>query len=289
MLDVCQSAFECGVCTHGTADPAKDESVFDKLRERAWREHYDVQGDFNDGHQYLFEVCTNGHMLCEECYVAWEQTHNKCPFCRAYLIPSEVARKMEVFHTNEIAEQHARNDIFGGTLGSLSRIAPTLLRGVLPVEMYHSDGMSWGFWSFVPLCIRPIPYESTARYLLEIAEPNMTVARMMQRMQMYDDLPPSEFLDAVFWKLCVVCQQPVHGIMESRYKAIDSNLRMVDFPEFVFDYGGRNLVIFTDIDAGDRPDVIIPGVADLEEVVRLAHINNQINKANTIADSAGVR
>ena len=89
--------------------------------------------------------------------------------------------------------------------------------------------------------------------------------------------------------MCIICHQTVHGIMKSGYKAIDSNLRMVDFPEFVFDYRSRNLVIITDMDAEEWSGMIIPGVADLEEVVRLAHINNQINKANTIANSARVR
>jgi len=117
----------------------------------------------------------------------------------------------------------------------------------------------------------------------------MTVARMMQRMQMYDGHLSHEFLDAEFWKMCIICHQTVHGIMKSGYKAIDSNLRMVDFPEFVFDYRSRNLVIITDMDAEEWSGMIIPGVADLEEVVRLAHINNQINKANTIANSARVR
>jgi len=278
MLDVCQSAFECGVCARGTADPAKDESVFDKLRERAWREHYDVQGDFNDGEQYLFEVCTNGHMLCEQCYLTWEETHTECPFCRAYLIPSVFSRKMRVFHTNEIAQQRARNDIFDGALGSLSRIAPTLLEGGLNIAIHYRGMVTTSFGNFMPPCTRPIPYELTPRYLFEIGEPGMTVARLMQRMQMYDVFPRSKHLDAVFWKLCIVCQEPVRGIMRSRYKAIDSNLRMVDFPEFVFDYKGANLAIFADIDAEEWSDVIIPGVADLDEVVRLAHINNQITK-----------
>jgi len=196
---------------------------------------------------------------------------------------------MEVFHTNEIAERHARNDIFGDTLGCLSRIAPTLLEGRLRITIFHCGSVTSSFWSFLPLCIRPIPYESTARYLFEIGEPNMTVARMMQRMQMYADLPPSEFFDAVFWNLCISCQQPVRGIMKQGYKAIDSNLRMVDFPECVFDYKSTNLVIFADIDAEDWSDIIIPGVADLDEVVRLTRINNQTAKAHIIAASARVR
>ena len=34
-------------CIHGSADPAKDESPLDRLKDRSWRKGYDIQGDFN--------------------------------------------------------------------------------------------------------------------------------------------------------------------------------------------------------------------------------------------------
>ena len=76
----------------------------------------------------------------------------------------------------------------------------------------------------------------------------------------FDDLAPHKQIDAFFWKLCIVYKQWVHGIMRETYKVIDSNLRIVDIPEFVFDYQTRNLAIFMDIDAARWSDSIMPGV-----------------------------
>ena len=291
MLKICPSAFECGVCMHGTADPAKDESVFDRLRDRSWRERYDVQGEFNDGDEYLSEVCVNGHMLCEKCHVSWERKNNKCPFCRSDLIPSRDSRKMQVFHTDEIAEQQTRNNIFGGILGHLARIPRTLLQGGFNIRIFVHDWTYCGFRSFMPPCyIRPQPYESTTRYLLEIEEPDMTVAAMMRRMQMYSNEVnhpvKHERIDAYFWKLCIVSKQLVNGFMMETYQQIDSNLRIVDIPEFVFDYQTRNLAIFMDLHEARWSGLIMPGIAGLDQIARLAHINNQRTKEIILETSA---
>jgi len=275
---------------HGTADPAKDENVFDRLRDRSWRERYDVQGDFNDGDEYLSEICVNGHMLCEKCHATWERTNNKCPFCRADLIPSRDSRKMQVFHTNEIAEQQSRNYIFGGILGNLARIPRTLQQGGFNIRIFARGWSYSGFRSFMPPGIRPQPYESTTRYLLEIQEPDMTVAAMMRRMQMYSNEVnhpvKHERIDAYFWKLCIVSKQLVNGFMMETYQQIDSNLRIVDIPEFVFDYQTRNLAIFMDLHEARWSGLIMPGIAGLDQIARLAHINNQRTKEIILETSA---
>jgi len=269
---------------HGTADPAKDESVFDTLRDRSWQEGYDVQGDFNDGDEYLSEICVNGHMLCEKCHATWERTNNRCPFCRVDLISSRDARKMQVFHTDEIAEQQARNSIFGNTLGNLARIPRTLLQGGFKIRIFAHGYTYGGFRSFMPPGggIRPQPYESTTRYLLEIQEPDMTVASMMRRMQIYSNEvnhpTRHERIDAALWKLCIVKQGVVDGYVMDTYKQIDNNLRIVDLPEFVFDYGTRNLAIFMDLHEEHFSGKIVPGIATLNEIASVAHINNQKHK-----------
>ena len=266
---------------HGTADPGKDESVFDALRDRSRREGYDVQGDFNDGDQYLSEVCINGHMLCEQCHATWERTNNRCPFCRAGLIPSGNARKMQVFHTDEIAEQQARNYTSGNTLGHLARIPMTLLQGGISIRIFAHGYSYCGFRSFMPPGggIRPQPYESTTRYLFEVQQPDMTVASMMQRMQIYSNElnHPTRHgrIDAALWKLCIVKKGVVDGFLMDTYKQIDNNLRVVDIPEFVFDYQTRNLAIFMDLHEERWTGFIVPGIATLDEIASLAHTNNQ--------------
>ena len=281
MFKVCPSAFECGVCMHGTADPAKDENVFDKLRDRSWREGYDVQGDFNDGDQYLSEICVNGHMLCEKCHVTWERTKRTCPFCRDILICSGESRKMQVFHTDEIAEQQARNYMSGNTLGNLAHIPRTLLQGGFTIRIFARGYSYCGFRSFMPPegGIWPQPYESTTRYLFEVQQPDMTVASMMQRMQIYSDQvnhpTRHERIDAALWKMCIVKKGVVDGLLMETYKQIDNNLRIVDLPEFVFDYQTRNLAIFMDLHEERWTGFIVPGIATLDEIASLAHTNNQ--------------
>jgi hypothetical protein len=270
---------------HGTADPAKDESVFDTLRDRSWQEGYDVQGDFNDGDEYLSEICVNGHMMCEKCHATWERTNNRCPFCRVDLIPSRNARKMQVFHTDEIAEQQARNCMLGDTLGNLSRIPRTLLQGGFNIRIFAHNYSYCDFGSFMPPGggIRPQPIESTTRYLFEIQEPDMTVASMMRRMQIYSNElnhpVKHERIDAALWNLCIVKKDEyINGCFMNTYKQIDNNLRIVDIPEFVFDYETQNLAIFMDLHEEHWTGMIVPGIATLNEIASVAHINNQRTK-----------
>jgi hypothetical protein len=266
---------------HGTADPAKDENMFDELRDRSWREGYDVQGDFGDGDQYLSEVCDNGHMLCEKCHVTWERTHRTCPFCRDTLIWSGESRKMQVFHTDEIATQQARNYIFGNTLGNLARIPRTLLQGGFSIRILGYGYSYCGFRSFMPpeRAIRPQAYESTTRYFFEVQQPDMTVASMMQRMQMYSDSlnhpTRHERIDAALWKLCIVTRGVVNSYEKDVYKQIDNNLRIVDIPEFVFDYSTQNLLICMNIHEEFWTGLIVPGIATLDEIASIAHSNNK--------------
>jgi len=286
MFELCPSAFECRVCMHGTADPAKDESVFDALRDRSRREGYDVQGDFNDGDECLSEICVNGHMLCEECHATWQRTNNTCPFCRAGLIRKGDARRMQVFHTDEIAERQARNYASGNTLGHLARITRKLLQGGFLIRIYARGCTYYGFRSFMPpeVGIAPPAYESTTRYLFEVQQPDMTVASMMQRMQIYSDQlnhPTTHGrIDAALWKLCIVKKGVVDGydVLMDTYKQIDNNLRVVDIPEFVFDYQSRNLAIFMDAHEECWAAFMVPGIATLDEIESVAHTNNQATR-----------
>jgi len=66
--------------------------------------------------------------------------------------------------------------------------------------------------------------------------------------------------------------------MDDTYKQIDNNLRIVDLPEFVFDYQTRNLAIFMDLHEERWTGFIVPGIATLDEIASLAHTNNQRTK-----------
>jgi len=127
--------------------------------------------------------------------------------------------------------------------------------------------------------IRPQAYESTTRYFFEVQHPDMTVASMMQRMQMYSDVlnhpTKHERIDAALWKLCIVTRGVVDGGEKTVYKQIDNNLRIVDIPEFVFDYPTENLIIFMNIHEKFRTGLILPGIATLDEIASIAHSNNK--------------
>ena len=204
---------------------------------------------------------------------------------------------MQVFHTDEIATQQARNYIFGNTLGNLARIPRTLLQGGFNIRIFAHNYSYCDFGSFMPPGggIRPQPYESTTRYLLEIQEPDMTVASMMRRMQIYSNEvnhpTRHERIDAALWNLCIVKQGGVVDgyVMDDTYKQIDNNLRIVDLPEFVFDYGTRNLAIFMDLHEEHFSDLIVPGIATLNEIASVAHINNQKHKELIVELYCGVR
>jgi hypothetical protein len=134
--------------------------------------------------------------------------------------------------------------------------------------------------------IRPQAYESTTRYFFEVQQPDMTVASMMQRMQMYSDElnhpTRHERIDAALWKLCIVKRGVVNIYEKDVYKQIDNNLRIVDIPEFVFDYPTQNLLICMNIHEEFWTGLIVPGIATLDEIASIAHNNNKGGRARML-------
>ena len=100
---------------------------------------------------------------------------------------------------------------------------------------------------------------------------------MLRRMQIYSDdvnhPTRHERIDAAFWKLCIVKERLTNDM--EIFQEIDNNICIVNIPECAFDYDTRHLAIFMDVQEARWVHLIETGIAGLEQIASLAHINNE--------------